>query len=105
MPVASRDFRSVHGTLLPNASCCSGLLDALINYILNFAINFVMSCMKKNTSLAMDISHEHRALWRFMVTEQGRCLCVVLPWKRILGISWSVQGAMVSDLSWRNLVL
>lgn len=45
MPVASRDLRSVHGTLLPNASCYSGLLEALINYILNFAVNFMMSCM------------------------------------------------------------
>lgn len=30
MPVASRDLKSVHGTLLPDASCCSGLVDALI---------------------------------------------------------------------------
>lgn len=80
MLVASRDLRSVHGTLLPNASCCSGLVDALINYTLNFAVNSLMSCMnwQKNMNLYMDISHEHGVLWRFMVTEQGRCLCVIL---------------------------
>lgn len=78
MPV---DLRSVHWTLLLNASYCSGLVDALINYTLNFAINLMMCCMnwQKNISLDMGISHEHRALWRFMVTEQGRCLCVILP--------------------------
>lgn len=45
MPVASRGLRSVHGTLLPTASCCSGLVDALINYTLSFAVNSVISCM------------------------------------------------------------
>lgn len=80
MPVASWDLKSVHGTLLPNASC-SALVDALINYTLNFAINSLMACMnwQKNMSLEMDISLEHGALWRCMVTEQGRYLCVILP--------------------------
>lgn len=80
MPVASRDLRSVHATTLPNASCCSGLVNALINYTLNFAVNTLMSCMnwQKNMNLYMDISYEHGALRRLMVTEQRRCLCVIL---------------------------
>lgn len=45
VPVASWDLRSVHGTLVPNASCCSALVDALINYTLNFAIKSLMVCM------------------------------------------------------------
>lgn len=99
MPVASRDLRSVHGTLLPSASHCSGLVDALINCTLHFAINSLMSCMnwQKNMSLDMDISHEHKALWRFMVTEQGRCLCVILLLEenfrvkpRVSKVTWSL---------------